>query len=192
MKLTKKTLYNILFFAFIIFLFTPYGLGIKSKLTQGVTYVKSFIFSPKVTNVEDRTELDIYDLKLKAISNANDVNLESFKGQVVFINYWATWCAPCRAEMPMLNKLYDDYKDKIVFLFITSDDNLKVDKYYTNNDYKFPTYNLLSSPPEQISTQSIPATFILDRQAKVALEEFGPSDWNSSKVRKLLDELLVQ
>ncbi len=192
MKLTKKTIYNILFIAFIIFLFTPYGLGVKSKLTQGVTYVKSFIFSPAVAMADDRVELDTYDVRLKGISNSTDVNLESLKGRVVFINYWATWCAPCRAEMPMIKKLYDDYKDKIVFLMVTSDDNSKVEKYYSKNNFEFPTFNLISNPPEQISTQSIPATFILDKQAKVALEEFGPADWNSSAVRKLLDELLEQ
>ena len=117
MKLNKKTVYNIIFFGFIIFIFTPYGLGVKSKLIQGITYVKTFILSPSATNIDERVELDTYDFKLKGIVNATDLRLESLKGKVIFINYWATWCPPCRAEMPMIKKLYDDYKDKIVFLF---------------------------------------------------------------------------
>lgn len=192
MKLNKKTIYNILFFGFIIFIFTPYGLGVKSKLIQGVTYVKTFIFSPSAANVDERVELDTYDLKLKGIANSTDLNLESLKGKVIFINYWATWCPPCRAEMPMIQKLYDDYKDKVVFLFITSDDKSKVENFYIDHSYEFPTYNMLSSPPQQIDTKSIPATFILDKQAKVATAEFGAADWNSGKVRKLLDELIQQ
>ena len=192
MKLNKKTIYNILFFAFIIFLFTPYGLGVKSKLIQGITYVKTFVFSPSAANIDERIGLDTYDLQLKGIANATDLNLESLKGKVIFINYWATWCPPCRAEMPMIQKLYDDYKDKIVFLFLTSDDQFKVEKFYVDHSYEFPTYNLLSNPPQQIDTKSIPATFILDKQGKVAIAEFGAEDWNSSKVRKLLDELLQQ
>ena len=192
MKLNKKTIYNILFIAFIIFLFTPYGLGVKSKLIQGITYVKTFVFSPSAANVDERIELDTYDFKLKGIANATDLNLESLKGKVIFINYWATWCPPCRAEMPMIQKLYDDYKDKIVFLFLTSDDQFKVEKFYVDHSYEFPTYNLLSNPPQQIDTKSIPATFILDKQGKVAISEFGAEDWNSNTVRKLLDELLLQ
>ncbi len=94
--------------------------------------------------------------------------------------------------MPMIQKLYDDYKDKIVFLFLTSDDQSKVEKFYIDHSYEFPTYNLLSNPPQQIDTKSIPATFILDKQGKVAISEFGAEDWNSNKVRKLLDELLLQ
>ena len=192
MKLNKKTVYNIIFFGFIIFIFTPYGLGVKSKLIQGITYVKTFILSPSAANIDERIELDSYDFKLKGIANANDVTLESLKGKVIFINYWATWCPPCRAEMPMIKKLYDDYKDNIVFLFITSDDRSKVEKFYTDHSYEFPTYNMLSNPPQQIDTKSIPATFILDKQAKVAIAEYGAADWNSAKVRKLLDELLQQ
>ncbi len=166
MKLNKKTIYNILFFAFIIFLFTPYGLGVKSKLIQGITYVKTFVFSPSVANVDERVELDTYDFKLKGIANANDLTLESLKGKVIFINYWATWCPPCRAEMPMIQKLYDDYKDKVVFLFITSDDKSKVENFYIDHSYEFPTYNMLSSPPQQIDTKSIPATSSCKRHSR--------------------------
>jgi len=117
MTFNKKTIYNIIFFGFIIFLFTPFGLSTRSKLTQGITYVKTFIFSPSLEDMDMRDELDTYDFALRGITNAKDVNLESLKGKVIFINYWATWCPPCRAEMPMIRNLYDDYKDKIVFLY---------------------------------------------------------------------------
>jgi len=192
MNFIKKNLSNIIFIGFIIFLFTPFGLSTRSKLTQGITYVKTFIFSPSLEDMDMRDELDTYDFALRGITNAKDVNLESLKGKVIFINYWATWCPPCRAEMPMIRNLYDDYKDKIVFLFLTSDDKSKVEKFYLEYSYEFPTYNLLSSPPPQINSNSIPATFILDKKGKVAVSEIGPADWNNSKVRKLLDDLLRQ
>ncbi len=192
MQLNKKVISNVLFFGFIIFLFTPYGLSTKAKLTQGITYLKTFIFPPSVTDLLEREKLDTYDFKLQGIVDTTDINLKSLKGKVVFINYWATWCAPCIAEMPMIQKLYDDYKDKVEFVFITSDKTAKVEKFYSNHNYNFPTYNMLSNPPKQIDTRSIPATFILDKQAKVALAEFGPADWNSDKVRNLLDKLLAE
>ncbi len=191
MKFNKKTIYNILFFGFLIFLFTPFGLGTRAKLTQGVTYIKTMVMPPKTEAVDNRKGFNS-NFPLKGIVNATDVNLKDLKGKVVFINYWATWCPPCRAEMPSIQLLYDEYKDKIEFIFITSDDKPKVDKFYANNNYKLPTYNILSNPPKEIDTQSIPATFIIDKNGKVALSEYGPANWNSSKVKKLLDELLTQ
>ncbi len=191
MKFNKKTASNILFVGFIIFLFTPYGLGTRAKLTQGVTYIKTLIIPPKTETVENRKEFNT-DFSLKGIVNASDVNINKLNDKVVFINYWATWCPPCRAEMPSIQSLYDDYKDKIEFIFITTDDAAKVERFYLKNEYDLPTYTMLSNPPQEINTRSIPATFILDKQTKIALSEFGPANWNSNKVRKLLDELLAE
>jgi len=190
MKLTKKTISNILFFGFIIFLFTPFGLSTKAKLTQGITYIKTLVMPPSIADVKDRKELDTTSFQLKGITNVPELSIESLKGKVVFINYWATWCGPCIAEMPMIDNLYNDYKDKVEFVFITSDDKNKVEKFYANHNYDFPTFNMISNPPKQIETSSIPATFILDKNTRVALSEFGPADWNNSKVRKLLDKLI--
>ena len=192
MKLSKKVIGNIIFFAVIIFiLFTPYGVSIRAKLTQGVTYVKTLVIPPKADTAENRKEIDT-NLPLKGIVNATDLNLSDLKGNVVFINYWATWCPPCRAEMPSIQSLYKDYSDKITFLLITSDNASKVENYFKNNDLNLPTYNLLSNPPAAINTRSIPATFVLDKQGNVALSEFGAANWNSSSVRELLDKLLAE
>jgi thiol-disulfide isomerase/thioredoxin len=185
-------LYNILFFGFIIFLFTPYGASTKAKLSQGVTYLKSMVFSPKSTKVEDRIAINSLNLDLKGIYSASDINLNDLKGKVVFINYWATWCPPCRAEMPSIQSLYNDYKDKIAFVFLTTDEKSKVDKFYAENKYDLPTYNLNSNPPSELNTRSIPATFIIDKNGKLALKEMGASNWNSSKVRQLLDDLISE
>jgi len=182
---------NILFFGFLIFLFTPYGLNTRAKLTQGVAYVKTLIMPPKAETVNDRIEFNT-DFSLKGVTNATDVNLNDLKGEVVFINYWATWCPPCRAEMPSLQSLYDDYKEKVSFVFITSDEKSKVDAFYTKHNYELPTYNILSNPPKEIDTQSLPATFVIDKNGNVALSEFGPANWNSTKVRELLDNLIKE
>ncbi len=193
MKLTKKMIYNILFFGFIIFLFTPYGLSTRAKLTQGFTYVKSMLFSPKVTKVEDRIMISSLDTELTGIyDQTNDINLKELKGKVIFINYWATWCPPCVAEMPSIQSLYDDYKDKITFVFITSDDSVKVTNFYKKHKYNLPTYNLNSTIAPEISTRSLPTTFIIDKKGKLVLKETGAANWNSSKVRQMLDDLVAE
>ncbi len=191
-KKRRSLLLNILFFIFLFFLFTPYSLETRAKLTQGLTYLKGFITSPEVNKINNRKTLDNYNTVLSGINNANNTNLNDLKGNVVLINHWATWCPPCRAEMPSLNKLYKDYSEKVTFLFLTTDTKQVVEKYYKENDFDFPTYNLNSQLPEQINTRSIPATFILDKNGNVALEEFGPADWNNKKVRETIDGLLAE
>ena len=188
----KDLLFYLIFFAFLLFLMTPYGLGTKAKLTQGLTYVTSKLFPPEINDQDERVVLSSYNVAFEGINNAEDINLASLKGKIVFINHWATWCSPCRAEMPSLNRLYADYKDKVTFVFLTTDSKKDVEKYYTNKGFDFPTYSLKSRIPQQISSNTIPATFILDKEGKVSLEEYGPEDWNSDKVRATLDELLTE
>ncbi len=183
---------NILFIGFIIFLFTPYGAGTRAKLIQGVTYVKTMIFSPSADKVEDREKLTSLDVSLTGISNASDINLKELKGKIIFINYWATWCPPCRAEMPSIQALYNDYKDKVAFVFLTSDNKVKVDNYFLENKFSLPTYNLQTNTPAQISTRTLPTTFIIDKKGNLAAKETGASNWNSGGVRKMLDKLLAE
>ncbi len=192
MKITKKMIYNILFFAFIIFLFTPYGLSTRVKLTQGVTYVKSMLFSPSAKKVEDRILVTSFDTELTGIFNAKNINLKELNGKVIFINYWATWCPPCVAEMPSVQSLYNAYKDKIAFVFITSDATVKVNTFYKKYNYNLPTYNLTSAIAPEISTRSLPTTFVIDKKGKLVLKETGAANWNSSKVRQMLDDLLKE
>ena len=192
MKLNKKTIQNILFYGFIIFLFTPYGSGTRGKLIQGVSYVKSFIIPSKAIDISKRTQISSLDLELHAIVSGNDFNLKDQKGKVILINYWATWCPPCRGEMPSLQSLYNNYKDKIIFVFLTQDEKTKVDKFYAENNYQLPTYNLMSNPAPEINTRTLPTTFIIDKQGKLAFKEVGASNWNSSSVRKMLDTLIAE
>ena len=192
MKITKKTISNILFYGFIIFIFTPYGSGTRAKLTQGVTYVKTMIFAPKAIDIAKRGNISSLNLSLRAISNGSDFNLKDQKGKVILINYWATWCPPCRGEMPSLQSLYNDYQDKIIFAFITDDEKIKVDKFYAENNYELPTYNMMANPSPEISTRTLPTTFIIDKNGKLALKEVGTSNWNSGSVRNMLDALITE
>jgi len=189
MKVTKKMIYNILFYGLIIFILTPYG---RPKFLQAISYVKSMIISPNIPKTDDRTLISNMDLKLKGTLNASDINLENLKGNLIFLNYWATWCPPCRAEMPSIQQLYDDYKGKMAFVFITNDPKEKVVKFYADNNHNFPTYSLLSNPAPEISTKSLPTTFIIDKQGRIVAKEIGASNWNSKGYRKMFDALIAE
>ena len=124
-------------------------------------------------------------------ANGSEINLEeAFKGKVVFINFWATWCPPCIAEMPTIEKLYQKYKDKIGFAMISSEDIGMIEDFRTRNKYTFPVYQVEMEIPEIFNLSIIPATFIIAPDRRIALKHVGGADWSHEDVMKFLDELI--
>lgn len=152
--------------------------------------LRQIAFAPSVVEVEKADKIDTYQWKLKGV-NTTDIDFQDTKGKVVFVNFWATWCPPCRAEMPMIHKLYKDYKNKVIFILVTNENSEKVTPFFNKNDYHFPVYNSLSNPPMLFTkTNSIPATYLIDKNGFVRMAKTGAANWNSDKVRKLIDQLL--
>jgi thiol-disulfide isomerase/thioredoxin len=188
MNFIKKNLSNILFFAFIIFLFTPYGLPVRVFFIKGVSVVKTKIFSVELDEKE-RTKIDSYQWELQDFYGKS-VAFEAFEDKVIVINFWATWCPPCVAEMPSLQELYNAYGDRVSFLFVANDEKDKVEKYMKRKNFNFPVYYQLSHPAKQLQSSSLPTTFILDKNGEIYVRQVGAIDWNSARVKKLLDKLL--
>lgn len=188
MKFIRKHLSNILFFGFIIFMFTPYGLPVRATLIKTVSFVTTRVFSMEIDK-EDQVYLNDFNWQLQD-RNGQEINIKSFKGQVIVVNLWATWCPPCVAEMPSFQKLYNDYGDKVIFLFIANDDPDKVDRFLAKNDYELPVFFQTSSAPEAMSSNALPTTYIINSRGNIVASKVGAADWNSSKVRSMLDDQL--
>ena len=188
MKFIKKNLSNIIFFGFVLLLFTPYGLPIRTTLIKGMSFVTTQIFNIELDK-EDMKTLSSYNWKL--VNGEGDiVNFESLEGKVIVVNFWATWCPPCIAEMPSFQKLYDAYKDDVIFLFVASDEENKVAKFLSKNDYTIPVYFEASNRPAEMQSNSLPTTYIINRNGEIVVDKTGAVDWNSNKVKELLDELI--
>jgi len=184
MKINKSQRSNLIFLIVIaLIFFTP----LRGVLQVAVSKAKMFVFPPSIDN--DGAVLANYDWKLKGI-NVDDYDFESVKGKVVFVNFWATWCPPCRAEMPSIQKLYDDYKDKVEFIFVSNEKSGTVSNFLTKNNYSLPSYNQFNNSPPEFSVSSIPATYLLNKKGEIVIHSIGAENWNSDKIRKLLDELL--
>lgn len=184
----KKNVWNILFFGFVLFLFTPAGLPVRATLIKGVSMITTRIFSLEIDE-EDQVHLDNNDWELMSL-DGQKVNLSSFAGQVVVVNLWATWCPPCVAEMPGFQDLFDAYGDKVVFLFITNDDRERVQNFIQDKGYRLPVYYQASRAPLELSSNSLPTTYIIGKDGSIVTNKSGAADWNSGKVRRLLDKLL--
>ena len=148
-------------------------------------------FSPSIENIEDRAKLTHYNWQLKGINTA-DLDFETAKNKVIIVNMWATWCPPCVAEMPSLQDLYNDYKDQVVFVFVTSEGAEKVTPFMEKNNYNLPIYNMMSKEPDLLSTQSIPTTYLINKKGEIVIKKTGAANWNSTKVRNQLDELIKE
>ena len=110
----------------------------------------------------------------------------------MFINFWATWCPPCIAEMPDLQELYNDYGEKITFLFVTNEDRETVSSFFTKKEYNLPAYQAIQKAPEQLYSRSIPATYLINKQGEIVINKTGAASWNSKKVRSQIDQLLSE
>jgi len=129
-----------------------------------------------------------YDFRLLD-ENGGLLDVQSLKGKTVFINIWATWCAPCVAEMPGINKLYGKLKDDpdVVFLMISEDRDFQVAKdWVAKKDFDFPIYKLASRLPDVYETNVVPTTVIISSEGKIVVKKTGMANYDTRKIRKLL------
>lgn len=188
MKFIRKNLSNILFLLFALFLFTPYGLPVRALLIKGLSVVTTRVFNMEVDE-DEREKLNDFNWNLASMSGEN-LSFESLKGKVILVNFWATWCPPCVAEMPGMQELYDDYGDRVAFVFIARDDHERVVKFLQKKNLSLPVYYERTAPPKAMTTSSLPTTYVIDSQGMIRVDKVGAADWNSKKVRSLLDEML--
>ncbi|HEY0740190.1 MAG TPA: TlpA disulfide reductase family protein [Chryseosolibacter sp.] len=142
-------------------------------------------------NTKKREAFD-YRFTVKDLEG-NTVNMEKFKGKVVFLNLWATWCGPCRAEMPSIEALYKTMEnDEVVFILLSLDraENFnKVVKYVDDRDFTFPVYVVDRGLPEQLQVPSIPTTFVIGKDGTIQRKEVGTANYDTPKFKQFLKTL---
>lgn len=115
------------------------------------------------------------------------VGFSSFKGKTVFLNFWATWCGPCRAEMPGIQSLYEKTKGKgIEFVAVSWEDPAKVRNFIAQQKYSFPVYTFSRPSPKAYASTGIPVTFILSPDGKIVKQQVGAIDWDKEAVLQFL------
>jgi cytochrome c biogenesis protein CcmG/thiol:disulfide interchange protein DsbE len=105
--------------------------------------------------------------------SGDSVSMAGLRGKVVFLNIWATWCAPCREEMPSMEKLFE------------------VLAYVKKHGYHF---DVLLDPKNAVAeaykVSGVPETFIIDREGRIVAHHSGAFDWSQPAIRDALEELL--
>ncbi len=121
-------------------------------------------------------------------SKGENIVLEELRGKVIFMNVWATWCPPCIAEMPGINKLYNDVdKDKVAFIMLSVDQDFqKAIDFNEKKGYNFDIYSPNGSIPQMYSSQSIPTTYVIDAKGNLVMTHLGMGDYNTKEFREFL------
>jgi thiol-disulfide isomerase/thioredoxin len=115
-------------------------------------------------------------MKLTDLSN-DPVYLTKYKGKTIFINFWATWCKPCREEMPSIQRAMGILKDEnIVFLFASNESAELIENFKSDHDYDF-TY-VKADNLEELNIIGLPTTFIFDPDGNLVFSEMGYRQWD--------------
>ncbi len=151
--------------------------------------LKTGLMNASATVAEDATDFN-YNFKVKDLKG-NKIEFSQFKGKVIFLNLWATWCGPCRAEMPTIQKLYEKMKDdpNVVFVMLSIDkdkDLHKVIRYLKDKNYTFNGFMPSGYLTDQLNVPSIPTTYVISKDGKILTKEVGTTNFNTSRFYKFL------
>ena len=159
---------------------------VLGRLQQAILYTG--MFSPNA--VEDPKKAN-FDFHLTDIEG-NSVRFREQQGNVVFLNFWATWCPPCIAEMPDINDLYLKKREEASFFLVSVDkDKQKAIDFVKRKKFDFPIYFLNSPLPEGYDIRSIPTTYLIDKHQNIRVENHGMAKYNTEKFRSLMSDLFV-
>lgn len=184
----KKHWFSILFYALLaVLIFSP---AAKSWVLQQV--VATGLFKADIKEIPAGEEMNVASFMYKD-ENGELMSTEALKGKVVFINFWASWCPPCRAEMPDLYNLYQKFKgdERFVFLFINEDEDQEMAKeYLEKNHFLLPLSYRSGSLPPEVYTGTLPTTVVLNKKGEIVLKHTGMAAYNNEKFIAQLKALL--
>lgn len=188
--IAKKKWYSIVFdavFAIIIVL-----LIIPSTRTEVSSFfIRLTSLPPSVLDSDEQFNISnqskswqIYDMQ------GNKVSFSSLNEKPVFLNFWATWCPPCVAELPGIADLYEKYGKEVNFILVSNENRAVVQAFANKKVFDHLPFYQNTNVPSEFSSQSIPTTFILNRDGKVILSKKGAARWNSGSVKEVIEQLI--
>jgi peroxiredoxin len=123
------------------------------------------------------------------------ISLKDFRGKTLFLNFWATWCEPCREEMPAMEKLYQEYKDKNFTVLAVNVKDRRQEALAFVKEFKL-TYPIAFDPNAEVATLygawGLPTTYIIGPKGEGLARGWGPAEWYSPASRNLFKELLEE
>jgi thiol-disulfide isomerase/thioredoxin len=155
--------------------------------SRGMDRLFSIVGVIKVPPAKDPVVINLKDV------NGQNVSLSEFKGKIVFLNFWTTWCPTCRIEMPSMEKLHQKLKNKdFAMVTINLQESASQVKAFFK-EFKLTFTALLDSGGEvgaSFGIRAIPTTFILDKTGRIIGQVNGPREWDSKAAIALFENLM--
>lgn len=141
------------------------------------------------SNVIPAMDFTVYD------QAGNAITLSQFYGKPIVVNFWATWCRPCKSELPAFEKLYNEYGEDVTFMMVNLTDGAQetvdsVSEFIMDNEYHFPVYfDTETNAATTYSVYSIPATLFIDADGNIVASHLGAMQENT--LRTYIENLLI-
>jgi len=176
-----KLLCSLLLFAFRFW-------SVQALVAQEINYKQV----PNLQQMKDSSPTPDFTLPDPA---GKKVSLKDFRGKLVMLNFWATWCVPCREEMPTMERLYQEFKNRGFVIVAVSVKDKKTDALAFIKELKL-TYPVVFDPEGEVGllygAWALPATYLIGAKGEGLARMWGPADWYSPGARALIQALLSQ
>ncbi len=128
--------------------------------------------------------------------DGKSVKLADYRGRVLFLNFWATWCPPCKEEMPAMERLYQRYRDKglvVLAVSIDAEGAPVVSPFVKEHKFTFPIgLDPKMALADTYRVRALPSSFLVDKTGRLAALALGPRDWDSKAAYALIELLLKE
>ncbi|WP_088340910.1 TlpA family protein disulfide reductase [Robiginitalea sediminis] len=174
-----------------------YWSGLHIRLYNGLQnrLIATGVVQPKPAGISTFQQMPVSETELQELlledAEGQTRTAAEYPQKVLFINYWATWCAPCIAEMPGIHELYKQVHPQVGFVMINRDRTFqKAGTFLSQKEYPFELLQVKGPAPEVFRTGSIPLTLVVDRKNGVIYRNLGMADFNTPENKAFLNALL--
>ena len=185
MKLTFSSKISLAIFIIVLSVILSVGFFLQHTSAENKRYDLNF----GVQEYSGPTEA--IDFTLKDIDNKK-VSLRNYRGKIVMLNFWATWCTPCRIEMPSMEKLHRQFKDRgLVVLAVASGENAESVSTFVK-EHKITFSALLDSDQEvtdDYKVWALPTTYFINAEGKIIGKVNGSRDWSAEEATQYISSI---
>jgi thiol-disulfide isomerase/thioredoxin len=169
--------------------FTGYHTEVIGTLQRGL--LATGILRPNTTIDEADLSRADYNFPLYTLDGQR-TSLAAFEGKTIFLNFWATWCPPCIAEMPNIQKLYNDFEndENVVFIMLSLDSSVEVvQKFMERKEFTMPVYFPVGRKPGVYDSSVVPSTYVISPAGDIVVKKRGMANYNTQSFREFLRSL---
>ena len=184
----KKTLieWGVILGIFAILYTTGLHTEVIGTLQRGL--LATTIIRPDISVDESEFIRAEYNMPLVSLDGSR-TSLKEFEGKTIFLNFWATWCSPCIAEMPNIQKLYEDIgkNEDIVFVMLSLDENPQTaEAFMDRKEFTMPVYFLSGRQPGVYNSTVVPTTYVISPEGYIVTEKRGMANYNTASFKEFL------